>query len=196
LGIAQQVETGSLATQEKAIGDWCDRNGFTLHRLFREEGQSAKTTNRPAFKEMLTFCRENKGRIHAVVVYNLSRFSRNTYDHEVMTALLMSLGIRLHSVTERLDQTSTGKFTATLLAAVAQLDNDARSERTMAGMKSTLQNGYWPFGPPLGYVRSHDGSGRLEADPVRGSLIRLAFECTGAGCERSATRCAKLRGAA
>jgi DNA invertase Pin-like site-specific DNA recombinase len=70
-----------------------------------------------------------------VVVFNLTRFARDKYDHFALRSLLQSLGISLRSATEPIDDTSTGKLMEGVLAAFAQFDNDVRSDRTRAGMK-------------------------------------------------------------
>jgi hypothetical protein len=77
----------------------------------------------------------NKGRVHFVVVFNLTRFARDKYDHFALRLHLQSLGISLRSATEPIDDTSTGKLMEGVLAAFAQFDNDVRSDRTRAGMK-------------------------------------------------------------
>lgn len=117
------------------------------------------------------------------MVYALSRFARNAHDHVLMTTLLKRSGVTLHSATERFDDSSTGKFVENVMAAVAQLDNDVRAERTIAGMKAALAEGRWVFVPPLGYQRTIDSLGRVSIapDPQRGPLIRRAFELVGSG---------------
>jgi hypothetical protein len=46
--------------------------------------------------------------VHFVVVFNLTRFARDKYDHFALRS--QSLGISLRSATEPIDDTSTGKF--------------------------------------------------------------------------------------
>ena len=48
------------------------------------------------------------------MVYNLTRFAREKYDHFALRARLKSLGISLRSATEPIDDTSTGKLKAFL----------------------------------------------------------------------------------
>jgi hypothetical protein len=43
----------------------------------------------------LKYCRTHKGTVHFVVVYNLTRFAREKYDHFALRAHLQSLGISL-----------------------------------------------------------------------------------------------------
>lgn len=178
----EQVSNLSLATQEKHCREYCERNGFLVDRLFVEEGESAKTTKRPEFQKLLLHCRQNQKRIDYVVVYSLSRFSRHTLDHAQIKTLLLSLGVSLRSVTEPIDDTSSGKFMETMFSAVAQLDNDIRSERTIAGMKAAAERGRWPFPAPLGYrFVSTVTRSRMELDPQRSVLVRAAFEMFATG---------------
>ena len=51
-----------------------------------------------------------------MVVYNLTRFAREKYDHFALRAHLKSLGISLRSATEPIDDTSTGKLMEGVLA--------------------------------------------------------------------------------
>ena len=66
--------------------------------------------DRSQLQKLLTFCRLNKGRVHFVVVFNLTRFARDKYDHFALRSHLQSLGISLRSATELIDDTSTGKL--------------------------------------------------------------------------------------
>ena len=77
-------------------------------------------------RNLLTYCRLNKGRVHFVVVFNLTRFARDKSDHFALRSHLQSLGISLRSATKPIDDTSTGKLMEGVLAAFAQFDNDVR----------------------------------------------------------------------
>jgi DNA invertase Pin-like site-specific DNA recombinase len=144
----EQTENLSLPTQLKACEEYCERQGFHVLARFREEGESAKTVDRTELQKLLQFCRKNKGTVQFVVVFNLTRFAREKYDHFALRAHLKSLGISLRSATEPIDDTSTGKLMEGVLAAFAQFDNDVRSERTRGGMKAALELGRWTFLAP------------------------------------------------
>ena len=156
----EQTENLSLPTQLRACEEYCRRQGYEVLERFHEEGESAKTTDRSQLQKLLTFCRLNKGRVHFVVVFNLTRFARDKYDHFALRSLLQSLGISLRSATEPIDDTSTGKLMEGVLAAFAQFDNDCRSDRTRAGMKAALELGRWVFLAPLGYSECPAGDGQ------------------------------------
>src|SRR5207245_11188944 len=130
-----------------------------------------------AVREAVRYCRLHKGRVQFVVVFNLTRFAREKYDHFALRAHLKSLGISLRSATELIDDPSTGKLMEGVLAAFAQFDNDVRSERTRGGMKAALELGRWTFLAPLGYMNAPRSTGRsLIEDPERAPLVRRAFQ--------------------
>ena len=163
-----QTENLSLPTQLKSCEEYCQRQGFEVLARFREEGESAKTVDRTELQKLLQYCRTHKGRVQFVVVFNLTRFAREKYDHFATRAHLKSLGISLRSATEPIDDTSTGKLMEGVLAAFAQFDNDVRSDRTRAGMRAALELGRWTFLAPLGYMNAPRAMGRAS------SLIRSA----------------------
>jgi DNA invertase Pin-like site-specific DNA recombinase len=167
----EQTENLSLTTQLRACEEYCRRQGYEVLERFHEEGESAKSTDRSQLQNLLTYGRLNKGRVHFVVVFNLTRFARDKYDH-----------FALRSATEPIDDTSTGKLMEGVLAAFAQFDNDVRSDRTRAGMKAALELGRWVFLAPIGYLNALRSMGQsLMHDPERGPLVRPAFEAYATG---------------
>ncbi len=173
----RQAENLSLATQLRTCEEYCRRQGFEVLERFKEQGESAKTADRTELQKLLQYCRTHKGKVQFVVVFNLTRFAREKYDHFALRAHLKSLGISLRSATEPIDDTATGKLMEGVLAAFAQFDNDCRSDRTRAGMRAALELGRWTFLAPIGYLNAPRAMGKsLMADPERAPLVRRAFE--------------------
>jgi site-specific DNA recombinase len=108
----------------------------------------------------MEYCLTNKGKLNHVIVYKVDRFARQSYDHHFLTAKLKSMGIKLVSVTEHLEDSPSGRFMESMLAAAAQHDNEVRSERAKGGMESRLMQGAWPFPAPIGFVNVRDELGR------------------------------------
>ena len=183
----EQTQNFSLATQQKTCEGYCAQHGIEVARVFVEEGESAKTLNRPQLSALLDYCRE-AGRVQHVVVYKLDRLSRRQFDYLTLGALLNRFGVTVRSATEHITQDFMGRFVESLLAGLAQLDNDARADRTITGMKAALGAGRWTFGVPLGYRRTTDTSGRvtIEPDPDTAPLVKTAFELYAKGTETKA----------
>ncbi len=177
----EQTKNLSLTTQLEACREYCSREGFDVAAAFIEEGESAKTSARPQLQRLLAYCRQHRGQVQFLIVYNLSRFARERHDHVVLRVLLQQLGVSLRSVTEPIDDTSTGKLMEGVLASFAQFDNDVRADRTKAGMAAALQAGRWTFQAPVGYLNARESGSSLIPDPERAPLIRQAFEEYAAG---------------
>ena len=176
---AEQVDNYSLDTQERGCLEYCEREGLEVVHVYREEGESAKTANRPELKAMLNACAIDGRRrgITTVVVFRVDRLARAVEDYTAICGALASQGIKVRSVGEAFDDSPAGKLVENLLAAVAQFDNDARSARAIEGMKEALRRGRWVWRKPLGYLRAdRDAPVSMVPDPERASLIRHGFE--------------------
>lgn len=189
-----QVENFSLATQERVCRAFCEREGFEVDRVFREEGESAKTAKRTELQAMLQYCGvEAKSRgITALVVHRVDRFARSVQDHVAIKAALKTCAVVLHSATEAFDQTPMGKFMETVMAAQAELDNDVRSARTKAGMQEGLSRGRWMWKAPLGYAKGDGQTVSLLPDPQVAPLVLLGFETMATGRSTRAEVLAEL----
>jgi site-specific DNA recombinase len=169
----EQATTQSLGAQLEGCTGYCRQHDLELVRVFRDAGESAKTAQRPEFRELLDFCKKNRGQVDYLIVQDLSRFSRNTHDHEVIRALLLASGVRLRSCREPIDESAAGKLTERMIAAVAQFENDLKSERTVERMKAAAAKGRYMWKAPVGYVNAADPS--LVPDGGKAPLVRQAF---------------------
>lgn len=174
----EQVEGYSLSSQEKVCRDYAKKQGWNVVEIFEEQGESAKTADRTQLLKLLEYCSRNKGKIDALLVYKLDRFARDSSDHHTIRAALSRYGMVLRSVTENIDETSTGKFMENMFAAVNQFDNDVRADRTRAGMKEKVRQGLWSWAPPMGYKSSSAG---MIIDKEKAPFIRQAFEIYATG---------------
>ncbi len=171
----EQTENLSLPTQLKACRDYCQREGLEVIQVFMEEGESAKSPDRPQLKRLLEYCRKNKHCVRCVVVYSLTRFSREAMHHHVIRGFLRGVGVTLRSATEPIDDSPAGKFIEGILASAAQFDNDVKAERTRAGMRAALELGRWTFQAPLGYLSGTKHGPSLVPDPERAELVLRGF---------------------
>jgi DNA invertase Pin-like site-specific DNA recombinase len=160
----EQVDGTSLESQEAACRDYARRNGMAVSRVFVERGESAKFADRTQLLELLEFCRRKESLIGALLVWKIDRLARNVGDHFNIKANLLKQNIRVVSVTEPIDTNPEGKLLETILAGFAQFDNDLRAARTVQGMKKKIQDGIFPWKPPLGY-RTPTPAGSKKTQP-------------------------------
>ena len=173
----EQAEFGySLKAQEEVCLDYAKRNKYDVLKVFTEKGESAKTTNRTQLQKMLDYTKENKSKIDILIVYKIDRLSRDVYDSLSLRIYLNKLGIELKSVSEPIDNSPIGKFSANLFSSLAQLDNDMRSERTSMGMKQAIKEGRWVWLPPYGYkLEKSDGKSYLVINEDQANIIKEIF---------------------
>jgi site-specific DNA recombinase len=183
----EQVTSLSLPAQERACRDYCGRNGIEVDRVFIEEGESAKTTDRPELQAMLRYCQQYRKRLHTLVVYAVDRLSRDQYDHQILRRLLAGLGITLRAAAQPIDDTPTGRAMEGMLSVFAQLDNEIKATRVKESMLNALQGGAWCWAAPVGYLHVRSGGSRsLIPDPARAPLVKLAFQEVASGLKTRA----------
>ena len=150
----EQTEGTSLESQEQACREYARSKHIGVLKVFVEQGESAKFADRTQLLELIEFSRKNKSNVELLLVWKVDRFARNVADHFKIKAELLKYGVRIVSVTEPIDTNAEGKLMETILAGFAQFDNDIRAMRTVQGMKRKLQEGLFPWKPPLGYKTS------------------------------------------
>ena len=119
--------------------------------------------------------------IEALVVHKLDRLARNLEDHAAVRAALRKAGVQLHSVTESLEDSASGKLVEGILASIAEFYSANLGQEIRKGMDQKAAQGGWPVRAPFGYrnVR-REGGGRggeavIEPDP-QAPLVVWAFE--------------------
>lgn len=179
---AAQVEGTSLDTQEADCRAFAARNGYTVAALFRDEGESAKTADRPGLQQSLEFVKRHKP--DAYIVHKIDRLSRNTTDGLTIKAKLKASGTELLSATEALTDDPVGEMMSTILLSVAQFDNAQRAARCKRGMESVANAGGWVHTAPHGFMltrRESDNLSILEPDPIKAPAIREALKALAGG---------------
>ncbi len=180
----EQVDGTSLDFQEQECRKYCERKGFEVMQVFREEGESAKDlslNNRKVFLQAIEVCRKNKGRVQAFVVLRVNRFARNTEDHFIIRKKLLEYGVTLHSATEVIGNKPQEKVFEVMSAAFSEYDNAIRKQQCTDGMSEKINAGIYPWKPPLGYESGNfkkRGLKKTESDkpdPKRFSLVENLF---------------------
>jgi DNA invertase Pin-like site-specific DNA recombinase len=175
----EQAERGySLDAQEKYCRNFAENNGYKVIDVYRDEGKSGTSLDRPALKDLLTQIQEEKS-VGAVIVQETDRLARNTKDHLTIRALLQKAGARLISVAQpMLDDSPEGKMIDTIIASVNQFQSDINSRKTQKGMQEKFDSGWWPGWAPLGYINKEmrDRKKIVVPDPERWHLIRKALK--------------------
>lgn len=163
----------SLDEQEDKLKQLCNFKDYEIYKIYREEGVSAKDTNRPKFQEMIEDMKS--GKINKIIVYRLDRLTRSIKDLETICTLLEEYNCSLESVAEEINtSTANGKFFIRMLTILAQLEIERTSERTKFGLIGAAKKGHLSGKPPLGYTKL-DKSKDLIIDDIKAEVVRRIF---------------------
>jgi len=175
---ARQGEGVSLQEQRASIERFATQRGLTISRWF-EERETAAKTGRPVWNEMLRLLRKRSAA--GVVIHKIDRGVRNGRDWVDLTELVDRGLIELYFANEQLDLTNRGgRLSADLQAVVAADYIRNLREEALKGINGRLKQGILPLPAPVGYLDC--GSGKPKAiDPVKGPLVRRAFELYATG---------------
>lgn len=169
----KQIDGYSLDSQQDLCLKKAEQLGFAVSKTFREEGVSASTTDRPQLQEMLSFVKDPKHDISAIIVYSFSRLNRNTLDYLVIRELMAKHGVSLVSVTEPSGDKPAEKMIETILASFNQYSNEERAQNVANSLKRRFLEGHITSKPPLGYLMAKiDGKSVAVKDPVWFSVIQ------------------------
>ena len=179
----EQAEKGlSIPAQLKAVREFARSHDFRILEEFVDHGESAKTADRPEFRNMMKRCQKDKT-IDAVIVHKIDRFSRNNIDFFAYKAILKKEGIKLLSVSENIDENPSGEFIENVLVAMAQFYSSNLAEEVLKGMREKFERGEWPMKAPLGYKNERDDRGHSHVieDKHTSYLIKQIFKLYATG---------------
>ncbi len=176
----QANEGFSLDNQKNAIKEYCRIKNYTLKRLFIEDGKSARTTDRPAFQELIKECEENPPDI--ITILRVDRFARDVADFANTYKFLKDKEIKLISIQEG-DLTGSSSLVANIFASVAQWESEVNSQRTKDALMQKFRDGWYPGPAPHGYM-SVGGKGERKThrpDPKTAPIIKQLFQLYSTG---------------
>jgi DNA invertase Pin-like site-specific DNA recombinase len=145
-----RVSTGEQNTeaQERALREYVQRRGWKVHKIYRDQGVSGASPNRPALNELLRDCRRRS--FECLVVFKFDRFARSLSSLIYGLELCRSLGINFVSVTEAVDTSlPAGELVFQMIGAVAQFEKSLIAERVKCGLANARAKGKVLGRPPL-----------------------------------------------
>lgn len=172
----------SLQGQEQYIRDFAGKQGYEILSVFKDDGQSAKNFDRPDWKLLQKFCKDNHHQVDALIVSKYDRFSRNLKDALNMIEVLEEkYSIKILSALEPilLNPNSPYFFQfRTQMLMGAQVEWLVIKDRTRAGINTALKSGRYISKAPVGYKNSRDASNKtmLLVDDAKAPIIRRMFE--------------------
>lgn len=169
----RQGERGSsLQEQQSAIEAYALRHNLVIAAWFRETETAAKLGRR-VFSKMLAALEQ--GDAQGVLIHKIDRSARNLRDWAYLGDLI-DRGIDVQFAHDNLDLRSRGgRLSADIQAVVAADYIRNLRDEVKKGFYGRLKQGLYPLGAPYGYLDRGKGNPK-EIDPIKGPLVRHAFE--------------------
>ena len=185
----------SIPAQREA----CRRKSASLDAVvvdeFADRGESARKADRPQLQALLAYIRDNP--IDYVIVHKIDRLARNRADDVEITLAIRTAGAALVSCTENIDETPSGLLMHGIMSSIAEFYSRNLANEVIKGSVQKAKSGGTIGKAPLGYrnIRRLQ-NGRevrtVEVDPVRGPLMKWAFETYATGAWSVRKLCAEL----
>jgi len=153
-----QTDNTSIDTQIDRGKAFVNSQGWALDKIFIENGESGKSTNRTAFQEMLSYLQDNSTNV--LLCLKLDRLFRNLKDLLIfIDDELNPRDISLVSISENFNTGSAqGRLFLSMIGSFAEFERSQIVQRTMSGKMATAKKGGWNGGKvPFGY-RQIEGS--------------------------------------
>lgn len=153
----EQAKTGySLNDQGAKLKFYAEYNKLNIVGVYPED-YSAKTFERPQWKQILEFIRHNKGAVDTILFTRWDRFSRSAEESHAMFALLRKFGVEAQAIEQPLDLSiPENKMMLAFYLIQPEVDNDRRSMNILSGIRRARMEGRWTTQAPLGYKNSRD----------------------------------------
>lgn len=147
----EQADEGySINGQIKVLEEHCKNNSYQVVKVYKDEGISGKSTNRPSLKELLKDSESNKFDI--VMVWKISRLSRKQLDFLNIIEHLKKHNVSFYSFSDNVDASNPmGIAMLQMMGTFAELERNTILENVKMGMTQRAKEGKWNGGSVLGY---------------------------------------------
>jgi DNA invertase Pin-like site-specific DNA recombinase len=141
VSLAETARNGhGLDAQEAAIRDECERRGWALVDVIRDEGRSGKDMDRPGLAAALAAIAE--GKAAGLIVSKLDRLSRSVVDFGTLLEWFERAGATLVALDLGVDtSTPGGRLIANVFASVAEWERETIALRTREGLAAARAKG-------------------------------------------------------
>ncbi|MGE0598978.1 MAG: recombinase family protein [Dehalococcoidia bacterium] len=154
-----QVLGHSLDYQFEGCHQYAEKNDIEIVESYQDAGFSGTSDARPAFLKMIEDA--EAGKFDTIIVYRIDRFARDRHDNVVYKKRLVKAGVRVVSVTEPIDDSTTGQLMEGMLEVMAHHYSLELSHKVGTGLAKRadkgLLNGMIPF--------AYEQSARPSQDP-------------------------------
>ena len=176
----EEKQVGSFDMQIHHFAKRIEANPqWELVEIYQDEGISATTVEkRLGFQKMIADAVD--GKIDLILTKSISRFGRNIVDilDNLRTLSALNPPVSVEFETEGIAYTGDGRnnLLISLLAALAEMESQQKSEAVKAGIRWRMAEGVYKFSVQntLGFYRDHFG--RLVIEPTEARIVEYIYE--------------------
>lgn len=174
----------SIAYQFNKIQEYCGKNGIQIVSFYSDEAESGTNADRQGFIDMIAAAARHE--FDAVIVYDISRGSRDVGDWFAFRKQMMRLGVQVISATQNLgDITNPNDFLVELISVgLGEHQVLDTRQKSIAGTAERAKKGIFCGGvPPLGYDIV---DGRYVINEQEAETVRIVFNAYADGASYNA----------
>ena len=173
----------SIEAQIDECTRYASAHNMIVVKIYKDEAASGRISSRPGFQEMIGDATDPDAEFHTILVWKLSRFSRNVYDSVTYQAILEQRGVELISITEPIDDSPAGKMIKTMIQALNAFYSDTLGEDVRRGLRKLVNRGFYPhrrtcYGFKLEKIKQEEDEPahpKLVLDPPYSDIVRRLF---------------------
>ena len=174
----EQAQKGySLRDQEDKLRTYCEQRDIKVITHFGDH-HSAKTFERPSFKNLEAFATSNKSSVDYVLIVKWDRFSRHAGNALNVISKFKKLGIEINATEQWIDfSIPESKIILGIFLSTPEVENDRRALNTSNGMRRAMKEGRYVSTAPFGYSYHADIFNKPALIPnEKAHLVKKAFE--------------------
>ncbi len=174
----EQADKGySQRNQEEMLRKYCINQSIEVRNIIYED-HSAKTFNRPEWKNLVLTLKKKKNNVNLILFTKWDRFSRNAGDAYQMINVLRGLGVEPQAIEQPLDLSiPENKMMLAFYLAAPEVENDRRALNVFYGMRRAKKEGRYMGLAPVAYENKTSENGKKYISPKEpdASVLRWAF---------------------
>lgn len=174
----QAKEGFSIAAQLQTLRQYAQIYNWEVIDEYVDEGISGKSVKgRPEMKRLIKDVEKEK--FDAVLVWKISRLSRNMLDTLMILDKFEKYNVKFISYSENFDTSSPiGRLVLQIMASIAEMERNTLSENVKLGMKQRALEGEWNGGTVFGYDTVEK---KLIINQKEAEIVKLIFEMYAGG---------------
>ena len=165
----------SIDAQLRAIREYCEKEDIDLVAEYYDEAQTGKNDDRDDFQKMVDAVLKGHIEVDYILVHKFNRFARNKYDSALYKKRLKEIGVRVISVTQKIENTPEGEMLEGFIEVIDEYYSANLALEVKKGLRENALKGKYTGGK-IPYGLKVDDEGYFCPDEKTAPVVRRIFE--------------------